>query len=65
MRLRRPTIFETTTGIGASQNWTDKHGGGSLRFTSSSPEKGIEYDLYFDVSYGNTNVSWNLSILET
>ncbi len=41
------TIGERTTGIGASQSWTDKHGGGSLTFTSWSPEKGIEYDLFF------------------
>ena len=42
------TNSEKTTGIGASQSWTDKRGGGSLRFTSWSPEKGIEYDIYFD-----------------
>jgi len=42
------TIGEKTTGIGASQRWTDKHGGGSLTFTSWSPEKGIEYNLFFD-----------------
>ncbi len=41
------TIGEKTTGIGASQSWKDKHGGGSLTFTSWSPEKGIEYDLFF------------------
>ena len=41
------TIGERTTGIGASQSWKDKHGGGSLTFTSWSPEKGIEYDLFF------------------
>ena len=41
------TIGERTTGIGASQSWTDNHGGGSLTFTSWSPEKGIEYDLFF------------------
>lgn len=41
------TIGERTTGIGASQSWIDKHGGGSLTFTSWSPEKGIEYDLFF------------------
>jgi hypothetical protein len=41
------TIGERTTGIGASQSWTDKHGGGSLTFTSWSPGKGIEYDLFF------------------
>jgi len=27
------TIGERTTGIGASQRWTDKHGGGALTFT--------------------------------
>ena len=41
------TIGEKTTGIGASQSWMDKYGGGSLTFTSWSPEKGIEYDLFF------------------
>ena len=41
-------VGEKTTGIGASQSWTDNHGGGSLTFTSWSPEKGIEYDLVFD-----------------
>ena len=41
------TIGEKTTGIGANQSWKDKHGGGSLTFTSWSPEKGIEYDLFF------------------
>jgi len=42
------TLGNKTTGIGASQRWTDKHGGGSLTFTSWSPEKGIEYDLFFE-----------------
>ncbi len=41
------TINERSTGIGASQSWTDQHGGGSLTFTSWSPENGIEYDLFF------------------
>ena len=41
------TLSEITNGIGASQSWTDKHGGGSLLFTSSSPKNGIEYDLFF------------------
>ncbi len=67
-------ISEKTTGIGASQNWTDKHGGGSLTFTSWSPEKGIEYDLFFQggkynskgtiqydtASQTRTRVHWNL-----
>ena len=38
---------DKTTGIGANQSWKDKHGGGSLVFTSWSPDKGIEYDLIF------------------
>ena len=37
---------EKTIGIGASQSWQNKHGGGSLTFTSWSPDNGIEYDLY-------------------
>ncbi len=41
------TVSEKTKGIGANQSWKDKHGGGSLTFTSWSPEKGIEYDLFF------------------
>jgi len=41
------TIGEKTTGIGASQSWMDQYGGGSFTFTSWSPEKGIEYDLFF------------------
>jgi hypothetical protein len=41
------TIGEKTKGIGASQSWMDKYGGGSLTFTSWSPEKGIEYNLFF------------------
>jgi len=42
------TIGDKTSGIGASQSWADKRGGGSLTFTSWSPENGIEYDLIFD-----------------
>ena len=41
------TVSEKTKGIGANQSWKDKHGGGSLTITSWSPEKGIEYDLFF------------------
>lgn len=41
------TVSEKTKGIGANQSWKDKHGGGSLTFTYWSPEKGIEYDLFF------------------
>lgn len=37
-----------TSGVGASQSWTDREGGGSLTLTMSSPDRGIEYDLFFD-----------------
>ena len=40
-------LGDKTTGIGATQSWKDKHGGGSLVFTAWSPDKGIEYDLFF------------------
>jgi len=41
------TTSEKTTGIGANQSWKDDHGGGSLVITAWSPDKGIEYDLFF------------------
>ena len=41
------TTGEKTTGIGANQSWQDNHGGGSLVFTAWSPDKGVEYDLFF------------------
>ncbi len=42
------TYGAKTSGVGASQSWTDKEGGGSLIVTMSSPSQGIEYDLLFD-----------------
>ncbi len=42
------TYGEITSGVGASQSWMDNEGGGSLTLTQSSPEQGIEYDLFFD-----------------
>ncbi len=42
------TYGEITSGVGASQSWMDSEGGGSLTLTKSSPEQGIEYDLFFD-----------------
>lgn len=46
-----PTVITTlgkkTSGIGATQSWTSKEGGGSLTLTMSSPDKGIKYDLLF------------------
>ncbi len=41
------TIGKITSGVGASQTWTDNGGGGSLTFTESSYETGIVYDLTF------------------
>ncbi len=42
------TLGMTTTGIGASQTWTDKSGGGELTFTHCDPEDGVTYDMAFD-----------------
>ncbi len=53
------SLSEITTGIGASQSWTDKHGGGSLLFTSSSPSNGIEYDLFFQAGKYTSKASIN------
>jgi len=65
---------EKTSGVGASQKWVSENGGGSLTFTSSDPEKGIEYDLSFDEGNylskgsmlyetinGGTKVTWNMT----
>jgi len=61
-------------GVGASQNWKGTSGSGSLNFTASSVETGIEYDLQFDgdsttyvagLSYQSdgykTTVTWYMS----
>jgi hypothetical protein len=61
-----------TTGVGASQSWTDKSGGGSLTVTQSDSQTGIAYDLFFDeypcqakMSYEavgpKTRVDWEMS----
>lgn len=41
------TIGKISSGVGASQSWTDSGGGGQLTFTESSVETGITYDLSF------------------
>lgn len=41
------TLGEQTTGVGASQSWTDETGGGRLTFTASDPATGVDYDLFF------------------
>lgn len=51
-----PTIVTTlgaqTTGVGASQTWTDKSGGGWLKFTRCDPESGVTYDMAFVMGEG-------------
>lgn len=49
---------EISRGKGASQSWRASDGGGRLTITQSSPETGIEYDLYF-----NEDPSRNISIM--
>ncbi len=68
------THGEKTSGVGANQSWAGKDGNGSLTFTQSSPEKGIDYDLSFNdglykcsafIHYrdlgGNTQVTWTMT----
>ncbi|MDH3691467.1 MAG: SRPBCC family protein [Gammaproteobacteria bacterium] len=47
-----PTIVVTrgkqTKGVGAGQAWNGRSGDGMLTVTASSPQRGIEYDLFFD-----------------
>jgi hypothetical protein len=40
-------LGQKTTGVGASQRWTSKDGAGSITFTASDKDKGIEYDMVF------------------
>ncbi|WP_196139132.1 SRPBCC family protein [Aliikangiella sp. G2MR2-5] len=44
----KTTFGDITSGTGASQNWTGESGSGALKFTQSSLEKGIVYDLTFE-----------------
>ncbi len=66
------TLGTITEGVGASQSWTDKTGGGSLTITQSDSQAGIAYDLFFDeypcqaqMSYEadgpKTRVVWEMS----
>jgi len=64
-------------GVGASQSWKGDSGEGKLEVTSSAPDKGIVYDLYFDggdlksiasmlyskdaTNTSNTIVTWKMS----
>lgn len=40
-------LGQITAGVGASQQWRDKHGGGRLAITHSHPDDGIRYDILF------------------
>lgn len=41
------TFGDATSGVGATQEWTDQTGGGRLEFTASDLDSGIAYDLFF------------------
>ncbi|GJL78382.1 MAG: hypothetical protein NPINA01_13710 [Nitrospinaceae bacterium] len=45
------TLGNISSGVGAHQSWVGKDGKGSLTFTRSSPDKGIDYQLSFDDTY--------------
>lgn len=47
------TLGAQTTGVGASQNWTDKQGGGWLEFTRCDPVGGVTYDMAFVMGEGD------------
>lgn len=68
------TLGEATTGVGASQSWTDSHGGGELTFTESDPDRGVRFDLLFSKQYacvgwlhhepageGKVTVTWGMA----
>jgi len=67
------TVGVQTTGVGATQSWTDQHGGGELTFTMSDPDKGIAYDLTFSEKFhckaamlhegedGEVTVTWTMN----
>ena len=42
------TFGDKTTGVGASQTWTEENGDGELVFTASDPQTGIEFDMAFN-----------------
>ena len=41
------TFGDKTVGVGANQTWTSRGGPGKLTYTSSSPEKGVEFEISF------------------
>lgn len=71
------TLGDKTTGVGASQTWTSDQGPGSITFTRSDEETGVDYEMIFGeeaagmksagtISYaeagdGKTRVTWRFS----
>lgn len=67
------TMGPITRGVGASQSWTDKSGGGRLEILVSQPGR-VEYDVYFNQSdkptrsillvastNGGSQVTWSMA----
>lgn len=45
------TLGDITAGVGATQSWTDAHGGGELRITLDSAEEGVGFEMLFAKKY--------------
>ena len=41
------TVGDITTGVGASQQWSDESGGGRLEFIESIPSTRLSYNIWF------------------
>ena len=54
------TLSSVTSGVGATQSWMDREGGGSLTLTMSFPEQGIEYDLFLVKGNFNAKVPYDI-----
>ncbi len=64
---------ETTSGVGAHQDWIGESGSGELTFTEWSPQRGVVYDMSFEegeyesvgrilyeASEGGTLITWSM-----
>lgn len=50
------TLGDKTSGVGASQSWTDKDGNGRLVFTEVDEARGVTFDLFFnDDAFANVS----------
>ena len=54
------TLGEKTEGLGANQSWTSDDGNGNLKFTSSSAEQGVAFDMEFDGSPASSKIEYSL-----